>query len=306
MLMKLKGLYLRILALPLGLLLYIVGWKKAVLSENRLRCGVCTPFFRLRFYAHVALDLVCLMHGVYGQRIRILPRDIHKLKNLKSSSLFLTAHFHNWELLGAWMTRQGIDLLGAARSMSHPLAQRLLLWIRSRLGLKTVFEKIPRTALRHLEQGGCFGMLWDQRPPNSEVRTAFFGHSVLVDSLPFFLLQHRPLPVWFGTLLPDGTFRLLLLASHPGSASRSLTPEKLARRYHRVLEVLVRRHPTWWYGMAHRRFRESSSLPSISGVSRETSTAPEVERRKDLLKVSRETLVHRKPISLRKWMRDPI
>jgi hypothetical protein len=60
----------------------------------------------------------------------------------------------------------------------------------------------------------------------------------------------------------------------------------LARRYHRVLEVLVRRHPTWWYGLAHRRFKEALNLSSPAKVSRETSAGKEVM-------VSRETNLSR-------------
>jgi len=285
MLINLQSLYLRIVAFPLALILYVGGWKRRVLRENVQRCGIRRPFFRLSFCTHVALDFVRLAHGWYGQAIRLRPQDTEKLKKLKSNpAVYLTAHFHHWELMGAWMTAQGIRLLSAARPMSHPYAQRLLMRMRSRLGLATVSERIPRKALLHLEQGGCFGMLWDQRVPSSPIRAAFFGQPLGVDPLPLFFLRHRSVAVWFGAILPDGTLRLLLLAAPSSSLSQSLAPTRLARRYHRVLEVLIRKHPTWWYGMAHRRFLESPPFHSLVGVSRETSTASGVM-------VSRETKV---------------
>jgi lauroyl/myristoyl acyltransferase len=273
MLIKLESLYLRIVAFPLALLLYIGGWKRRILLENAQRCGIRQPFFRLRFCIHAALDFIRLAHGRYGQTIRIRPQDTEKLKKLKSApAIYLTAHFHHWEMMGAWMTAQGIALLSAARPMSHPYAQRLLLRMRSRLSLVTVSDRIPRKALHHLEQGGCFGMLWDQRAQDASVRAAFFGQPLGVDPLPLFLLRHRSVAVWFGTMLPDGTLRLLLLADPSATLSDSPTSTRLARRYHRVLEVLIRKHPTWWYGMAHRRFLESPPFPS-PGVSRETLMA---------------------------------
>ncbi|MBW8888943.1 MAG: lysophospholipid acyltransferase family protein [Fibrobacteres bacterium] len=290
--MKPQSLYLRILALPLGLLLYIGGWKRRILRENVQRCGIRQPFFRLRFCTHAALDFVRLTHGRYGQTIRTRPQDAEKLKKLKSApAVFLTAHFHHWELMGAWMTAQGIGLLSAARPMAHQYAQRLLIRMRSRLGLATVSDRIPRRALHHLEHGGCFGMLWDQRAQASSVRAAFFDQPLGVDPLPLFLLRHRSVEVWFGTLLPDGTFRLLLLAAPTASPSVSLTPARLARRYHRVLEVLIRMHPTWWYGMAHRRFLESPPLKSLAGVSRETSAGTGDGWRENSRTVSRETKI---------------
>lgn len=274
MLVTLYRLCLYLLSFPLLLLLYIGGWKKAVLLENARYCGFRSPFFRLRFYAHVALDFLRLVLGNYGRPIHSRPQDAAKLKKLKSgSSLFLTAHFHHWELMGGWMVRQGVRLLSVARPLSQSQAQSLLLRLRGRLGLVTVSDQIPRRALRHLEAGGCFGMLWDQRSLGSPVRAGFFGRQLQVDPLPPFLLRHHSSEVWFGTLLPNGTFRLLLLMSPSSRGSRSVNPNRLARRYHRVLELLVRSHPTWWYGMAHRRFLGSLPLTSPSGVSRETSTS---------------------------------
>jgi lauroyl/myristoyl acyltransferase len=240
----------------LALALYIGGWKKAVLRENLARCGLRVPFFRLRFYAHAAGDLLLFLAGRYGRSIRMRSRDQAKLKKLKSgASLFLTAHFHHWELMGGWLISQDVPLLSAARPMAQARAQSLLKRLRSRLQSPTLETGVARGALRHLDRQGCFALLWDQRPSRSDLRADFFGHRLRMDPLPAFLHRHRVPDVWFGTLLPDGTFRLLLLS--PAGSCRSPTPEGLARRYHRVLELLVRRHPTWWYGMAHRRFQDA-------------------------------------------------
>lgn len=277
MLSLLLRLYLRLVTLPLALLLYIGGWKRSVIRHNSLLCRLNPPFLRLRICLHAALDFGSLAHGAYGRPIRLRLRDEQKLKKLKSgSSLFLSAHFHNWELMGGWLVRQGVPLLSAARSLAHPLSHSLLLRIRSRQGLETVSKDIPRRALRHLDQGGCFGLIWDQRVTRSPLQTPFFGYRLRVDPLPAFLLRHRSFSVWVGVLLPEGTFRLLLLSPSSSSSSiHPLTSARLARRYHRVLEILIRRNPTWWYGMAHRRFLETH-FNSGSGVSRETSMAPEV------------------------------
>jgi hypothetical protein len=269
----------------LALALYIGGWKKASLLGNAHRCGLSVPCFRFRWYRHAALDFLRFVHGAYGSPIRIRPRDGQKLKYLKSSSgLFLTGHFHHWELMGGWLVEQGVLLLSAARPLAQTWAQSLLSRFRSRISSRTVAADVPRNALRHLDRNGCFALLWDQRAPRSSVKAPFFGVTLGMDPLPPFLIRHRDCAIWFGLLLPNGSFRLLLLS--PASSSRSLSPDRIARRYHRVLELLIRRHPTWWYGMAHRRFLEASdpgpSSGSGSGVSRETLLASGVM-------VSRET-----------------
>lgn len=266
---------LRLGAMALAGLLYIIGWKRQVIGENARRLRL--PYsqgFRLRFYFHASLDFLRLIRGVYDLGIWIRPRDSHKLKILKSrSSLFLTAHFHHWERMGAWLTAQGVPLLSAARPLAKDWAQAWLHGLRTRAKMKIIYRDIPRGALRHLIQDGCFALLWDQRVNRSDVSASLFGLSVLMDPLPAFLLRHHPAPAYFGCLLPNGQLRLVHMGGDPSEASpagRPLSPARLARRYHRVLEVLIRRQPTWWYGLAHRRFRDALVGVEGPGVSRET------------------------------------
>lgn len=222
-------LYLHTLSFPLIGALIIIGWKKDTLSANARVCGVPHGLgFRIRFYQAAALDLLRFLHGRYESPIFFRPQDVGKIDRLKSGpSLFLTAHFHNWELMGAWMTRQGIPLMSAARPMAQGISQSLLVRLRDRLGMKVLFGEIPRRALRHVRGGGCFGLLWDQRVPASVSesgvasvpasgsRAPLFGRTLSLDPLPRFLTRHAALPVYFGVLLPGGRFRVIQIAA-PG------------------------------------------------------------------------------------------
>lgn len=261
------------MAMPLVGLLIIIGWKKATLRDNARICGLTPGLgFRIRIYLAMAMDLLRFVHGWYGSPITTRPRDAAKLEHLRSGpSLFLTAHFHNWELMGAWMTSQGIPLLSVARPMVQGFSQSILIRIRDRRGMKILFEDIPRRALRHVRNGGCFGLLWDQRVPGSKNRAALFGRTLAMDPLPRFLNRHAGLPVYFGVLLPGGSFRILQIASPASAGERPETPSapiaisdsdeeyRLGRRYHRILECLVRSHPASWYGLTHRRFLQTLS-----------------------------------------------
>ena len=274
--------FLRLAILPLVGLLYTIGWKKSVLAGNlaqtRLSPG---PLFRARLYSHALLDLARLFFGRYESPLQIRAADAPKLKKLKSSSsLFLTAHFHNWELMGSWLTRQGVPLLSAARPLARPWAQSLIDTLRLRLSMNVIYRDIPRGALRHLAAGGCFALLWDQRVSRSDTAAPLFGIPVRLDPLPGFLLRHLDVPVIFGAFMPGGRIRLLEL-HRPRNPTPSST-DKVARRYHRVLETLVRKHPSYWYGLAHRRFLDAIPAVPGPGVSRETLVPPG-------LMVSRET-----------------
>ena len=213
---NLYKLYLTVLSLPLVASLIIIGWKKGRLRGNAALCRLPYTFrFRLRFYRNAAIDLLQFFHGRYANSIRLRPKDGGKLLRLQSgASLFLTAHFHNWELLGAWMTGNGIPLLSGAKPMANAWSQVLLIRLRRRLGMKVAFQNVPRIAMRHLQAGNCFALLWDQRADQSSLSAPLFGHTLLMDPLPHFLATRTPVPVpvFFGALLPNGQVRLLLLS----------------------------------------------------------------------------------------------
>lgn len=269
------SLYLQILAIPMVLLLFLSGWKKTHILANARLCGLHpTSLFRLRFYHGACLDLLKLLHGNYGRPILSRPRDEGKLESLRSGpALFLSAHFHNWELMGSWLTlNSGIPLLSAALPLKHAASHTGLEWIRKRTGVPVIAKAITRTALRHLQSGKSFGMLWDQSPSRSDLTSPFFGHRVRMDPLPSFLALKSRAPVFFGAMLPGGRFRIVKIlkaaSSHPASLVTGSNPDpvasdlaqaaalRLARRYHRVLQVLVRAYPWCWYGLAHRRFKD--------------------------------------------------
>jgi lauroyl/myristoyl acyltransferase len=189
---------------------------------------------------------------------RLHSRTPAALESLREGPiLLLTAHFCNWEAQAAAWRRHGVPLLGAARPLRGAISQTILTKLRKRHDIVVVSGSVPRAALRHLDSGGCFGLLWDQHAARSARPGAFAGVPVALDPLPFFLLDRRPCPVHFGVLLPGGTLRLLPLLSrfNPGWEDR------LARRYHRVLEVLVRRHPACWHGALHARFKMVEAYP---------------------------------------------
>jgi lauroyl/myristoyl acyltransferase len=225
--------------------------------------------FRFHWYRRLSRDFLCSLTGKTSLPIQFRPQDQAKFRVLQSHpSLHLTGHFHNWEALATWMVQQGVPLLGAARPLKSPLFNSLLSGYRSRTGVPVVTHDILSRALSHLRTGKCFGILWDQYSQLHRHSSPLFGKSAAMDPLPEILVQrHRP-AVMAGFLLPNGIFRLVPLLAE-GAALPD--PSRLSRRYHRVLETVVRAHPTYWYGLCHARFKDTVAYPGGRRVSRETS-----------------------------------
>ncbi len=197
-------------------------------------------------------------------------------------SLFLTFHFHRFEWLGAALAERGVPLLAAAKPFASAIFGRAVAARRLRYGIPVVERDVPRAALRHLRAGGCFALLWDQRPPPPSAPVAQAAHAhagaervpdrtpgpdsdrepgdgqaslagipVRMNPLPGALLRLAgPMPVFAGAWLPGGEIRLWLLCRGDESDAEA----RAARRYHRLWTALVRRYPTYAFGLLHRRF----------------------------------------------------
>ncbi len=122
-----------------------------------------------------------------------------------------------------------------------------------------------REAVRHVQQGGCLAMLWDQKPrTDSGWHADFFANKVICDPLPGFVLsalakrQGEAIPVFAGFLQPSGEVRLTVLQRAESSRKEPSDTEKsrdgLAKRYHRWLEGVTLRFPCHAYWLLHRRF----------------------------------------------------
>lgn len=242
---------------------FLFGVRARVLRRNlRLMNLPQDPLFRWKLGYNAGHSLLELLLPIPSPSPLISTRVRSRLETLRAGpGLLLTAHYHNWELQAAAWNRLGIPLLGAARPLKGAVPRVVLANIRRWRGVSVVSNAVPRRALRHLRAGGCFGLLWDQHAPDSRTPGRFFGVPVSLDPLPFFLLEKVPCPVWFGVKFSGGRVRLILLMTRFDNGWQA----RLERRYHRVLELLVRRAPARWYGFLHARFKNLGVYPGHRG-----------------------------------------
>ncbi len=252
-------LYLEVFSSFLALFFFLFGWKAPIIRTNLIRTGFHDSLaFRWKLFRHMAQDLLRFLGGFYGQSLSLRPSDALKYKDLQTQGgLLLVGHFHNWELLGSWLRKGGMPLIACAKPLANRHANTLLNLARKRIQLPTLTRDWPRGVMKALRAGKVVAFLWDQRPEkgDSGLFSQFLGQSVEMNRLPAFLTEKEVLTVYFGVLLPGGEVRLVALGHGPLEKSR------LARRYNRILEILVSRHPDYWYGWAHRRFAPTQHNP---------------------------------------------
>jgi KDO2-lipid IV(A) lauroyltransferase len=90
--------------------------------------------------------------------------------------IYLTAHFGNWELMGAALCSLGYKLTVIARKQRDPTANRVFDAVRRAAGMGVLDDKraVPR-ALRILRRNEVLGILADQNTESGAVFVPFFG-----------------------------------------------------------------------------------------------------------------------------------
>jgi hypothetical protein len=242
-----------------------------VLAVHGQLYGIRGRLWALGLWLHAVWEALGFWWGWRPPSPRLRPQDRKAWNAIKQGkALFLTYHFHRFEWLGAELVRLGIPLLAAAKPFAQAKFGSAIKAKRQRYGIPTVESEVPRQALRHLRQGGCFAFLWDQRPsprvtPNLEwgfsnspetfhqnPSATLAGIPVAMNPLPTALMRlAQPLPVFAGVWLPQGEICLWQLCT----GKEAHIAEKAARRYHRIALALARQYPSYHFGLLHQRFK---------------------------------------------------
>ncbi len=239
--------------ISIGLLLYISGWKRSVIKKNTALVGL-KRFPLLLFYLAITEGFLGFLLGRRPKTVALRPTDHKKLKALDARGGFmLSAHFHDFEGLGALLSHQLPRFRAVVLPMKHPLANRWLQWMRRRRGVRRFNLASPRAYFKWRKDGGILGMMLDQHHPSSKSISRFFGQPVHMNPLFAISFRVHPGPVLFALPLPGQGLRILSLSS--GTQHSPHSAVTILRRYNRILETAIAAHPLSWYGWTHRRFK---------------------------------------------------
>jgi hypothetical protein len=252
---KFYTVYASIISFLLSFLLFLFRWKRETILLNAEKCGFSPSFsFLFWLYFNICRDFVGFLHRIHAHPIFLSGKDQSKLERLKvRGSILVSAHFHNWEAMGGWLVHDGVKLLTSERPFNNQWARTFLARLRKSHGILTISKNVPRLALRHIRSGACFAVIWDQYSPVAREWAPFFKIPVAMDPLPAFLAKHSQAPIFMSALLPNGRLRLFQLQA---AQSAPVDGSRLAKKYHRILERLIRANPSYWYGFTHARFKD--------------------------------------------------
>ena len=173
--------------------------------------------------------------------------------------LLLTAHFGNWELLGAWLTWKGYPLKVVGTPINNPKLDQLITETRNQAGYINIARGTgTREIVRALREGCPLGMLIDQDTRVKGVFVDFFGKKANTPSGPVILARRFNIPIICGFmhLEKDMTYHIEFFP--PINVSDSGDPEadliEDVQKCSDMVEQMVRRYPEQWVWI-HRRWK---------------------------------------------------
>lgn len=183
--------------------------------------------------------------------------------------VLLTAHFGNWELMGASFAAKGVPLHVLVQPASQDAFDKLFREFRGEAGVSTWNNAGPaslRPVLRALGRNEALGLLVDQHGEAQDAIVNFFDHPVSAPTGPFFFAKRTGaavVPV-FAVRQPDDTH---VIHIEPAIALTG-DDETDAQTAYAVLESYIRRHPDHWLWV-HDRWAREHELTRKPGTRRQ-------------------------------------
>lgn len=175
-------------------------------------------------------------------------------------TLFLTAHFGNWELGSFAHAVYGHPVNFVARKLDNPLVDSLINHCRCLSGSKPIDKSdFARQALRALRRNESVGILMDQNMlPGEGLFVDFFGRAACTTSSPARVAQKTGAPVILGLVIWDTKIGKHRLRFESVPWISHLDPDEEIRanteNFTRLLEQSIRQFPSQWLWV-HRRWK---------------------------------------------------
>jgi KDO2-lipid IV(A) lauroyltransferase len=173
--------------------------------------------------------------------------------------ILLTAHFGNWEILGAWVAALGYPMDFLVGRQHNAKVDRLLLGFRSEMKVGLIpLATAARSVFKALKANHITGIVADQHAPGGSVVLDFFGRPCAWAKGPSLFAIRAGAPLLPYLLRRERFDRHVLMPGEPiyppNSGDEEKDIETMIVAYARFLENGIRAYPDQWM-WTHRRWK---------------------------------------------------
>jgi KDO2-lipid IV(A) lauroyltransferase len=168
----------------------------------------------------------------------------------------MSAHFGNWEWMGAALIRRGFQVTYLIGTQSNPWVDELFNRYRAKVGIQFVRINDIRGGLKVLKAGGLVALLGDQDGDKWGTFAPFFGGQASTHSIGELLARRSGAALAFGVPVRLGPrshhLKVEMIPAPPAGLSEVQGTAWTLARYNALLEAAIREHPEQWLWMHHR------------------------------------------------------
>jgi len=241
--------------------------RKAALDNLEQRLGLADPAARRRLardaYANFGQTMAELawMPALDPAELDTMftfegLEPLHAAREAGKGIVCMSAHFGNWEWMGASFIRQGFPVTYLIGTQSNPHVDRIFNEYRARVGINFVRIHDIRAALRVLKNKGLVALLGDQDGDKWGTFAPFFGVPASTHSIGELLARRSGAPLAFGVPVRLGPRRhhvkVQVVPQPPEGLSEIQGTAHTLTEVNRLLEAAIREHPEQWLWMHHR------------------------------------------------------
>lgn len=257
------------------LYLFLPKWREFIMLENIKNCLKVSDTraneigkeSTLRF-GKMAVEVMRFPTLNAGNIDDLVKVDAESEENLKKAHsqgkgiIIATAHYGNWELLGAYMGLKGYNMVSIARKQNNGQMDRFINEYREMVGQKVVYnhgENSMFQVTRALRKKLALGVLYDQDTAENGEELTLFGRKAVFPTGIAVLSRALKTPIVpsFVHNNPDGTVQIKFLEPFVTKKTKNKaadlrnTLEKLVI----ILEQEIAEDPAMWFWL-HDRFKD--------------------------------------------------
>ncbi len=193
---------------------------------------------------------------VDAKNFHIFQNSIAKGKGV----ILMTGHYGNWEVMGTWLVRKGINLKVVAKPAYDPRLDKLIVDYRNQAGYaNTARGNAVKAVVDSLLKGDVYGLLFDLDTKVKGVFVNFFGKPAHTATIPVVLSKKigSPIMPMFIRMKKDFRYEIMCfdaleLVNTGNEEADIVTNTQICSDFY---EMIIRRYPEQWIWM-HRRWKK--------------------------------------------------
>lgn len=196
---------------------------------------------------------------------------VKKAHEAGRGGIVLTAHFGNWEMLGAWFASQGIPLDILVARQSNSRVNSLINSFRKEMGVGIIqVGATTRRIFKTLRANRFAGIALDQHAASAAIRLDFFGRPAAFAKGPALFALRCGCPLFPLIMRRVSYDRHVMIAGDPIYPPKKTGNEdsfirEMTETYARFLETHIRKYPDQWL-WTHRRWKLEQKIGNHPGV----------------------------------------